>query len=318
MLSIGEWWMWLGFFVFIGIMLTLDIFVFGGQKAHKVPIREALAWTIVWIVFALLFNFLIWWYLLHTTHSSNANEIALQFFTGYIIEKSLSIDNIFVFLMIFSYFAIPLEYQRRVLLYGVFGAILMRFLIILLGIWLVDQLHWVLYVFGVFLFLTGLKMFIFAEHTPDLEKNPILQWMRHHLRITDKLHSEKFIVWKKNLLYFTPLFLVLVLVEVSDLIFAVDSIPAIFAITEDPFIVFTSNIFAILGLRALYFLVADMTDKFHLLKYGIAIILMFVGFKMLLAYWYQLSSVITLCVVVFILGTSSLLSLRKRKKRAKN
>src|SRR3990167_10009763 len=239
MASISEWWMWAGFFVFIAIMLTIDMMMLGGGKAHKVHAREALAWTIVWVALALMFNLLLWWYLGRIFDVTIANEKALQFLTGYLIEKSLSVDNIFIFIVIFSYFSIPAEYQRRVLQYGVLGAIAMRFVLILFGIWLVTKAYWILYVFGAFLVVTGVKMFVFAEHKTDLAQNPILHWMRRHLRVTDVLYGEQFFIWKQRLLYVTPLFMVLVFIEISDLIFAVDSIPAIFAITKDPFIVFT-------------------------------------------------------------------------------
>ena len=204
----------------------------------------------------------------------------------------------FIFVMLFGYFAVPAEYQRRVLLFGVLGAIVMRLFMILFGVWVVAKFHWILYVFGLFLTITGVKMFIFANQKPDLDNNPVLNWMRNHLRITKKFHNEKFFVRQNKMLYVTPLFLVLVLIEVSDLIFAVDSIPAVFSVTSDPFIVFTSNIFAVFGLRALYFLIANMANRFHLLKYGLAFILVFVGFKMLIAYWFKIPISIALGVVV--------------------
>lgn len=308
MATISEWWMWLGFLVFVAIMLAIDLFLLGGRKAHRVSTKEALSWTIAWFLLALIFNLLLWWYLVNTAGTPVANEKALEFFTGYLIEKSLSVDNVFVILMIFNYFAIPAEYQRRVLLYGVLGAIVMRLILILFGIWLVNKFHWILLIFGLFLLITGIKMFIFAEHKPELAKNPVLRWMKNHLRITDKLHGERFLIFRDRLWYFTPLFVVLVLVEVSDLIFAVDSIPAIFAVTKDPFIVFTSNIFAILGLRALYFLLVNMDRQFHLLKYGLAIILVFVGIKMLIAPWFKVPIGIALGVVVATLAICMLLS----------
>lgn len=313
--TISEWWMWLGFLTFIGIMLAVDLFLLGGRKVHRVSTKEALAWVIVWFTLALMFNLLLWWYLTHTFGAAIANTKALEFLTGYLIEESLSMDNVFVFLMIFNYFAIPVEYQRRVLLYGVLGAIVMRLVLILLGIWIVSKFQWILYIFGFFLLATGIKMFIFAEHKPKLAKNPILRWMRKHLRVTKQLHEERFFVWRNRIFYVTPLFLVLVLVEVSDLIFAVDSIPAIFAVTNDPFIIFTSNIFAILGLRALYFLLANMAERFHLLKYGLALILVFVGFKMLIRHWIEIPVLITLGVVLFTLLSCVLLSMYKKVRK---
>jgi tellurite resistance protein TerC len=215
--------------------------------------------------------------------------------------------------MLFSYFAVPIEYQKRVLVYGVLGAIILRALMILLGAWLIAEFHWVLYVFGAFLLVTGVKMFIFADKEPNLAKNPLLTWLKKHMRITDAYHGDKFWVTKNGLRWFTPMFLVLILVEFSDVIFAMDSIPAIFAITSDPFIVFTSNIFAILGLRALYFLLADMADRFHLLKYGLAVVLMFVGTKMLIVEWFKIPVAVSLAVVIAVLGISILLSLKSTR-----
>ncbi|MEN9425145.1 MAG: hypothetical protein RL122_2528, partial [Pseudomonadota bacterium] len=265
--TIGTPWMWLGFFAFVIIMLLVDLFLLGGRKAHKVSIKEAALWSIVWVSIALLFNAALWWYLEQTSGREVADTKALEFLTGYLVEKSLAVDNVFVWLMLFSYFAIPIEYQRRVLLYGVLGALVMRTVMILLGAWLLAHFHWILYVFGAFLLFTGIKMLWFSEHQSDLEQNPLVRWLRGHMRVTTTLHQERFFVMQDGLRYATPLFLVLILVEITDLIFAVDSIPAIFAITGDPFIVLTSNIFAILGLRAMYFLLADFANRFVLLKY---------------------------------------------------
>lgn len=308
--SIGNGWMWGGFVVFVLAMLAVDMFALGGKGAHKVSVKEALGWSLVWVSLALLFNAGLWWYLDANVGREVANTKALEFLSGYLIEKSLSVDNIFVFLMIFGYFAVPPEYQRRVLLYGVVGALLMRAVMILLGVWLVTQFSWVLYLFGIFLVITGVKMLIFADHEPDLEKNPLLRWLRGHLRITKDYEGENFFTIRNGVRYVTPLFLVLLLIEASDLVFAVDSIPAIFAITTDPFIVFTSNIFAIMGLRALYFLLADMADRFHLLKYGLALVLIFVGGKMLAAYWFHLPVQYSLAIVGAIILGSILLSLK--------
>ncbi|WP_035887506.1 TerC family protein [Legionella norrlandica] len=298
MTTISEWWMWLSFLAFVAIMLIIDLFLLGGRKAHRVTSKEALIWTILWFTLAIIFNLLLWWYLIENFTISVANEKALEFFTGYLIEKSLSFDNIFVFLIIFRYFAIPTKYQHRVLIYGVLGAIVMRLILILLGIWVVNQFHWVLYIFGLFLLITGIKMFVFADEKPELSKNPLLHWMRNHLRITKELHKERFFIFENQLLHATPLFMVLVLIEVSDLIFAVDSIPAIFSVTNDPFIVFTSNIFAILGLRALYFLLANLHRRFYFLRHGLAFILVFIGFKMLIEYWFKIPIFIALGVVI--------------------
>ncbi len=314
--TIGTGWMWVGFILFVLAMLALDLFVFGGKTVHRVAPREALTWSLVWVALSFAFAGLLWWYLDGTAGRLVANTKALEFITGYLIEKSLSVDNIFVFLMIFSYFTVPAEYQRRVLLYGVLGAIVLRAIMILAGVWLVTMFHWVLYVFGAFLVFTGIKMFLFADHEPQLEKNPMLRWMRGHLRITSGFEGERFIVWKDGVRYVTPLLLVLILVEISDVIFAVDSIPAIFAITTDPFIVFTSNIFAILGLRALYFLLADAADRFHLLKYGLALVLLFVGTKMLIVPWFKVPIAVALGVVAAIIATSMILSLATTRKHA--
>ena len=300
---------WVGFILFVLAMLAIDLYALGGKSAHKVSAREALGWTAAWVTLALTFNTLLWWWLDGSVGREIANEKALEFLTGYLIELSLSVDNIFVFIMIFTFFAVPPEYQRRVLIYGVIGAIILRATMVLAGAVLVTQFHWVLYMFGAFLVLTGFKMLIFADKEADLESNPVLHWMRGHLRITREYHGEQFAIMKDGVRWFTPLFLVLVLIETSDVIFAVDSIPAIFAITTDPFIVFTSNIFAIMGLRALYFLLADMADRFHLLKYGLALVLVFVGTKMLIVDFYKVPIGLALGIVGIILLTSVLASL---------
>ena len=308
--SIGTGWMWIGFGVFVLAMLAVDLFLLGRHEAHKVTFREALIWSLVWFTLAILFGGALWGWLDHTAGREVADTKVVEYLTGYLLEKTLAMDNIFVFVMIFSYFAVPLEFQKRILVYGVLGAIIMRAVLILLGAWLIAQFHWVLYIFGAFLLITGVKMFLFAEHQPDLAKNPLLKWLRKHVRITDNYHGDKFWIYAKGVRWFTPMFLVLVLIEASDLIFAVDSIPAIFAVTQDPFIVFTSNIFAILGLRARYFLLADMAERFHLLKYGLAVVLMFVGIKMLIVDWFKIPVAVSLGVIVAVLGISMLLSLR--------
>ena len=302
--------MWAGFIAFVLAMLALDLFVLGGRKSHRVSVKEASSWVVAWVALALTFGALLWWYLDGTAGREIANRKALEFLTGYLIEQSLSIDNMFVFVMIFSYFAVPAELQRRVLLYGVLGAIVMRAAMILAGVWLVSEFAWILYVFGAFLMVTGVKMLVFAEQQPDLEKNPLLRWLRGHMRITPGFHGDAFFVRINGLRYATPMFLVLMLIEASDLVFAVDSIPAIFAVTTDPFIVFTSNIFAIMGLRAMYFLLADMAERFHLLKYGLALVLIFVGGKMLVAPWFHMPVQWSLVIVGSIILASVVLSLR--------
>lgn len=312
--SIGTWWMWAGFGVFVIVMLAIDMFALGRKGAHKVGAREALIWSIVWFSLAMLFGAVLWAWLDHTSGRAIADAKAMEYLTGYLLEKTLAMDNIFVFVMIFSYFAVPLQYQKRILVYGVLGAIILRALMILVGAWLIAQFHWVLYVFGAFLLITGIKMFVFADHAPNLATNPLLKWLRQHVRITDQYHADKFWITQNGVRWFTPMFLVLVLIEFSDVIFAMDSIPAIFAITNDPFIVFTSNIFAILGLRALYFLLADMAERFHLLKFGLALVLIFVGTKMLIVEWFKIPVAVSLAVVVAVLGTSMLLSLLATRK----
>ncbi|OYY45077.1 MAG: hypothetical protein B7Y56_08005 [Gallionellales bacterium 35-53-114] len=306
--------MWGAFIGFVLIMLVLDLFVFGGSKAHKVSVKEAASWSLAWVSMALLFNAGLWWYLSGTAGQEIADRKALEFLTGYLIEKSLSVDNVFIFLLIFSSFHVAAEYQRRVLIYGVLGAIVLRAIMILAGAWVVQEFSWVLYIFGVFLLITGMRMLVMAEKKPDLEKNPVLKFARRHLRISADNHGEKFMVMKNGVLYFTPLFLVLILIEVSDLVFAVDSIPAIFAITTDPFIVFTSNIFAIMGLRALYFLLADVADRFHLLKYGLAMVLSFIGTKMLIAPWYHVPVAASLIIVTVLIAASVVASLLATRK----
>jgi tellurite resistance protein TerC len=314
--SIATGWMWGGFGLFVIAMLSIDMFALGHKGAHKVSAKEALIWSLIWFSLALLFGGALWAWLDHTSGRAVADTKVMEYLTGYLLEKTLAMDNIFVFVMLFSYFAVPIEYQKRVLVYGVFGAIILRALMILLGAWLIAQFHWVLYVFGAFLLITGIKMFVFADHEADLTQNPLLRWLRQHIRITDIYHGDKFWIVENGVRWFTPMFLVLLLVEFSDVIFAMDSIPAIFAITNDPFIVFTSNIFAILGLRALYFLLADMADRFHLLKYGLAVVLMFVGTKMLIVEWFKIPVAVSLGIVISLLGISILLSLIASKKES--
>jgi len=313
--SVATWWMWAGFGVFVIAMLSVDMLLLGRKSSHKVGAKEALTWSLVWFTMALLFGAGLWVWLDYSAGRAIADTKVMEYLTGYLLEKTLAMDNIFVFVMIFSYFAVPQEFQKRILLYGVLGAIILRAIMIALGAWLISQFHWVLYIFGAFLLITGIKMFIFAEHDPNLAKNPLLKWLKNHMRITDEYHGEKFWIIKNGVRWFTPMFLVLVLIEFSDVIFAMDSIPAIFAITSDPFIVFTSNIFAILGLRALYFLLADMANRFHLLKFGLAVVLMFVGTKMLIVDWYKIPVAISLAVVITLLGTSILLSLMSTRKQ---
>ena len=316
--TIGTPGMWAAFFAIVLVMLAVDLFVVGGGKEHRVSIKEAATWSVVWVAVSLAFAGLLWWHLDGSLGREVANQKTLEYITGYLIEKSLAVDNVFVWLMLFSFFAIPAELQKRVLVLGVLGAIVLRTVMIFAGVWLITQFHWLLYVFGAFLLVTGIKMWWFADQTPDLAKNPLVLWLRRHMKITDTLEGERFFVRRQEggrwVRYATPLFLVLVLVEFSDVIFAVDSIPAIFAITTDPFVVLTSNIFAILGLRAMYFLLADMADRFSLLKYGLALVLIFIGAKMLLIDVYKIPVLLSLGVVAAIIGTSVVLSLAKRSR----
>ena len=309
--------MWAGFFAIVLLMLAIDLFVVGGGKEHRVSFREAATWSCIWISVSMAFAGVLWWYLDAAFGRELADQKALEYVTGYLIEKSLAVDNVFVWLILFNFFAIPLELQKRVLALGVLGAIVMRTIMIFAGVWLITQFHWLLYVFGAFLLITGVKMWLFAEQKPDLANNPVINWIKRHMKVSSTLHGERFFVMQEDatsgklVRYATPLFLVLILVELSDLIFAVDSIPAIFAITTDPFIVLTSNVFAILGLRAMYFLLADMADRFSLLKYGLALVLMFIGVKMLLIDLFKIPVLFSLGVVAAIIATSIALSLRK-------
>jgi tellurite resistance protein TerC len=307
--STGTPMLYLGFTLVVILLLLADFFLLKVHGAHRVSVKEAAAWSLVWIAVALAFCGWLWWYLDGRFLRDVANEKALEYLTGYLIERSLAVDNVFVWIILFNFFAVPRELQKQVLLYGVLGAIIMRALIIYLGALLLASFHWILYVFGLLLLLTGVKMLMFGDHETNLEENLVLRWMRRHMRITGDYHGEKFFTMREGIRYATPLFLVLVLVEVSDLIFAVDSIPAIFAITDDPFIVFTSNIFAILGLRAMYFLLADMAERFHLLKYGLAVILIAIGVKMLLLDICKIPVWIALGIVALILLVTVVASL---------
>lgn len=307
--TIGSWWMWAGFAVFVVIACAVDLLVLQKKGSERVSIGQALRWSALWVALALVFNGLLWWYVDGEAGREIANAKAAEFFTGYLIEKSLAVDNIFVFLMLFTYFAVPAQLQKRVLILGVIGAIVLRAVMILIGAWLIKEFHWVLYLFGAFLLATGIKMLIFADAGSDLEKNPLLKWMRGHMNLTPDFDGEKFWVTRQGVRFYTPLFVVMILIGITDVVFAVDSIPAIFAITEDPFIVMTSNIFAILGLRAMYFLLADLKDRFHLLTYGLGFILVFVGAKMLVVDWIKIPVGISLGVVGAILAISMVASL---------
>ncbi|HGX3736116.1 TerC family membrane protein Alx [Escherichia coli] len=299
--TVGTPLLWGVFAVVVAIMLAIDLLLQGRRGAHAMTMKQAAAWSLVWVTLSLLFNAAFWWYLVQTEGRAVADPQALAFLTGYLIEKSLAVDNVFVWLMLFSYFSVPAALQRRVLVYGVLGAIVLRTIMIFTGSWLISQFDWILYIFGAFLLFTGVKMALAHEDESGIGDKPLVRWLRGHLRMTDTIDNEHFFVRKNGLLYATPLMLVLILVELSDVIFAVDSIPAIFAVTTDPFIVLTSNLFAILGLRAMYFLLAGVAERFSMLKYGLAVILVFIGIKMLIVDFYHIPIAVSLGVVFGIL-----------------
>ncbi|EAA3733612.1 TerC family protein [Salmonella enterica subsp. enterica] len=299
--TVGTPLLWGGFAVVVVIMLSIDLLLQGRRGAHAMSMKQAAGWSILWVTLSLLFNAAFWWYLAETQGREVADPQALAFLTGYLIEKSLAVDNVFVWLMLFSYFSVPPALQRRMLVYGVLGAIVLRTIMIFAGTWLITQFEWLLYVFGAFLLFTGVKMALAKEDESGIGEKPMVRWLRGHLRMTDTIENEHFFVRKNGLLYATPLLLVLIMVEFSDVIFAVDSIPAIFAVTTDPFIVLTSNLFAILGLRAMYFLLSGVAERFSMLKYGLAVILVFIGIKMLIVDFYHIPIAISLGVVFGIL-----------------
>jgi tellurite resistance protein TerC len=297
-------WMWVGFNLFVLAMLALDLGIFH-RKAHVVSLKEAAVWSIVWITLALVFNSGIYFW--------SGPEPALKFFTGYLIEKSLSVDNIFVFVLIFSAFSVPAAFQHRVLFWGILGALLMRGTLILAGSVLLNEFHWIIYVFGAFLILTGIKMAFQRHAEQHPEDNPLVRLVRRLLPMTNGYEGDRFFVRRAGKWLATPLLLVLLSVEFTDLIFAVDSIPAIFAVTQDPFIVYTSNVFAILGLRSLYFVLAGVVDKFYYLKLGLSAILMFVGMKMVLADVYKIPVAISLLVIAVVLAITVVASLLRTR-----
>ncbi|MBO9686574.1 MAG: TerC family protein [Mitsuaria chitosanitabida] len=311
MSTIVPTWLWAVFVGIVVVSLFLDFVVLRKQGAHEVGVKEAINWSLVWVALSVAFMGLLWWAVKDGTGSTElANTKALEFITGYLIEKSLAVDNIFVFLMIFTYFVVPAAYQKRVLMMGIIGAIVLRTVMILVGGWLIAQFHWVLYLFGAFLLITGIKMWWAAGQEPDLEDNPALKLLRKVLPVSKNFDGERFFTLENGKRIATPMLLVIALVGMTDVIFAVDSIPAIFAITNDPFIVLSSNIFAILGLRAMYFLLAAMASKFHLLSYGLAVVLVFIGSKMMLIDLIKIPVLLSLGVVVAILAVTMILSLR--------
>ncbi|MCB1553805.1 MAG: TerC family protein [Xanthomonadales bacterium] len=313
MQTIGTPIMWGVFVVLVIVAIMVDLLVLRQHGPHKVSAREAMLWSLAWIVLAALFNLGLWYYL-QPLGGDLADRVALEFLTGYLVEKALAVDNIFVFLMLFTYFSVPAEHQQRALILGVIGAILLRAVMILIGAALIAEFHWILYVFGAFLLITGAKMLWATGQENEFGENPLLRFLRRHIPVTAGMHGERIWVIEHGKRVFTPLFIVLVMIGITDVIFAVDSIPAIFAITTDPFIVLTSNVFAVLGLRALYFLLADMQERFHLLAYGLALVLMFIGAKMLLVEFYKIPIAISLAIVTATIATAMVTSVLVPKR----
>lgn len=293
-------WIWASFTAFIVLLLVIDLGVFQ-RKAHSISIKESLTWTAIWVVLATAFGGLIYWW--------QGSQHALEFFTGYVIEYSLSVDNLFVFILIFTYFKVPDEFRHRVLFWGILGALIMRGLMILVGAALIATFHWIIYIFGAFLVFTGIKMFFHDDKEIEPSNNPLVKLATKLFPITKEYHGQAFFLKRETGTVATPLLLVLLVIESTDLVFAVDSIPAIFAVTRESFIVFTSNVFAILGLRSLYFALAGVMNLFHLLKYGLAIVLTFVGVKMCISEWYEIPILISLAVVIAVLAIAVILSL---------
>ncbi len=314
--NIGNVWLYLAFFGLVAVMLLIDFLGFRQKQDQEVKLKTAAYWSIAWVSVATLFGAGLWLYLQQTAGITLANSKVMEYFAGYLLEKSLAIDNVFVWLMIFAAFAIPPNLQRKILLYGVLGAIVLRTLFIFIGAWFVQEFSWVLYIFGAFLLYTGFKFLQGQEQQSNIEDMSLLKWLRKHIRITPQLDGHKFFVRQNGLLWATPLFLVLVLVEVSDVIFAVDSIPAIFAVTSDPFIVLTANLMAILGLRAMFFLLAGAATKMHYLPYGLGIILIFIGFKMLMLDVFHMPIWLSLGFIIITLAITAGLSIRYNQKQA--
>ncbi len=313
--TIGTLWLYLVFFAIVAVMLIIDFVGFKHQHGQEVKVRTAAYWSIAWVSVATLFGGGLWLYLEQTAGTAIANAKVMEYFAGYLLEKSLAIDNVFVWLMIFAAFAIPPALQRKLLLYGVLGAIVLRTIFIFIGAWFVQEFSWILYIFGAFLVYTGFKFLRGQdEEESNIEDMAILKWLRKRMRITPQLEGDKFFIRKNGLLWATPLFLVLILVEASDVIFAVDSIPAIFAVTTDPFIVLTANLMAILGLRAMFFLLSGAASKMHYLPYGLGIILVFIGFKMLMLDVFHMPIWISLSFIVIVLTITAILSIRHSKK----
>jgi tellurite resistance protein TerC len=305
--------MWTLFAAFVAFCLFIDFFAMNRQGAHKVSMREATIWSLIWVAVSFVFVGWMWWYLGGLSGNpvlkATATAKALEYITGYLVEKALAVDNVFVFLMIFTYFAVPAEFQKRVLMIGIVGALILRAVMILIGAWAISRFHWLLYLFGAFLVLTGIKMWWAAGEEPDLESNRALSWLQRRIRFVPHYDGERLFTAQNGTRVATPLAVVVIFIGIVDVIFAVDSIPAIFAITTDPFIVLTSNVFAILGLRAMYFLLAGMHERFHLLSYGLAVVLILIGAKMLLADVYEVPVLWSLLLTAAVLATAMVLSL---------
>ena len=307
--TIGTPFLWLVFGLVVVAALAVDLVLMRHGGPHKVTFKEAAWWSTGWVALALAFNAWLWWEAGQRFGAEEGGRIGMEFLTGYLVEKALAVDNIFVFLMIFSYFAVPEMQRQRALVIGIVGAIVLRAILIFAGALLLAKFHWILYVFGAFLLLTGIKMIMAAGKAPDLEQNPLLRWLTGHVPFVRRYHGSALWLGKGPRRKFTPLFIVIVMIGITDVIFAVDSIPAIFAITDDPFIVLTSNVFAVLGLRAMFFLLQGMADRFHLLPYGLALVLMFIGTKMLLIDVYKIPITLSLGVVAATIGTTIALSM---------
>ncbi|HET9033661.1 MAG TPA: TerC family protein [Dokdonella sp.] len=306
--TIGTPGLWLAFSLLVVVALVVDFMVLRPGGSHRVSFKEATLWSIAWIALAMLFNLGLWYWLGGHVSPEVANEAALQFLTGYVVEKALAIDNIFVFLLIFTRFGVGPELQQRALMIGILGAIVLRAILIFIGAALIQRYHWILYFFGAFLVYTGVQMVRSPSDDADFEANPLMRWMRGNLRLTSEYHGNALSVVKDGVRWFTPMFVVIALLAVTDVIFAVDSIPAIFAITEDPFIVLTSNVFAVLGLRALFFLVSGMAERFHLLNYGLAGVLSLIGVKMLIVDFWKVPIGLSLGLVALLIGASLIAS----------
>lgn len=301
----NKYFIWIGFNILVLLMLAIDLGFFH-RKDHKISIKEGLIWSVIWLIVALIFNVAVYFW--------EGPKAGLQFFTGYLIERSLSFDNIFVFILIFAFFKVPDKYQYKILFWGIIGALVFRGIFILLGAFLIAKFHWILYVFGAFLIYTGIKMWVAEDKNIEPEQNPVLKFIRKFIPLTKNYVNGHFFTRINGKLMGTPLFVVLIVIESTDVMFAVDSIPAIFAITLDPFIVYTSNVFAILGLRALYFAIAGLMDMFYYLKHGLAAILSYVGIKMLLADLIHINDMVSLGIIAFIMAFSIVLSLVRKDK----